>query len=120
MDALFFLLAKAVISIAVSALVLLALSQPLLRVLARICPDQDAALFWASYTKVMLIVAPLLLVLLLDLVLQLASPFEGLRLALLAALAGVLLGMRAIGKRVGLFVRLPDSQPRPASVRSTA
>ena len=62
----------------------------------------------------------LALVLLLDLVLQLASPFEGLRLALLAALAGVLLGMRAIGKRVGLFLRLPDSQPRPASVRSTA
>jgi hypothetical protein len=58
MNAYFLLFVELLISVAASLAVLHVLSRPLVDVLGRICPDQQAALFWLSYTRVMLMIAP--------------------------------------------------------------
>lgn len=109
MDAFLLLLAEAAISLFISLIVLFALSGPLVNVLARICPDEKAALFWLSYTRLMLTIAPLLLVLSVDLFANAVSPFASLRLALMAALGGVLFGLQRIGKQLRQFTRPAQS-----------
>jgi hypothetical protein len=104
MNAYLLLFVELLISIVASLAVLHVLSRPLVDVLARICPDEQAALFWLSYTKVMLMIAPLLLVLTVDLLTHFSNPMDNLRLALMAALSGLLIGMLSIGKRLGRFV----------------
>lgn len=108
MNAYLLLTIEAFISIAVSLLVLYVLSSPLMNVLGRICPDEQAAAFWLSYTKVMLMIAPLLLVLIVDMFSRFNDPMDSLRLALMAALGGILLGLYSIGKRLGQFVTVPQ------------
>ncbi|MCL2635668.1 MAG: hypothetical protein FWD50_03440 [Betaproteobacteria bacterium] len=111
MNAYFFLLAELAVSIAVSLAALRVLSQPLVDVLCRICPDKQAAVFWQSYTKVMLMLTPLLLVLGVDLLTPFRDPLDSLRLALMAALGGLLLALHAVGKRLGRFVVVPPAMP---------
>ena len=96
------------ISASLSLMVLRALSRPLHDVLQRICPAPQAAGFWLSYTQVMLFSAPLLLVLSVDLFAHFSNPMDNLRLALMAALAGLLLGLHSVGKRLGKFVVTPN------------
>lgn len=74
----------------------------------RICPDEQAALFWLSYTKVMLMIAPLLLVLMVNMFSHFSDPMDSLRLALIAALGGLLIGLHSIGRRLGQFVATPQ------------
>lgn len=105
MDAFLLLLAEAAISLFISLIVLFALSGPLVNILARICPDDKAALFWLSYTRLMLTIAPLLLVLLVDMFASAVSPYTSLRLTLIAALGGVLFGLQRISQRLGQFAR---------------
>jgi hypothetical protein len=104
MNAYFPLCVESLISVAVSTAVLYVLSGPLVNVLGRICPDEQAAIFWLSYTKVMLMIAPLLLVLTVDMSSHFSEPLDSLRLALIAALSGLLIGLYSIGKRLGQFV----------------
>ena len=101
------LLLEALLSIAVSLTVLYALSRPLVQILRRICPDEDSAAFWVSYTKIMLMIAPLLLVLTVDLLARFSDPISSLRLAAIAALGGMLIGLHSVGSRLGKFVRTP-------------
>lgn len=108
------LIAEFLLSIAVSFAALYFLSRPLANVLVRICPDEQAAAFWQSYTKVMLVISPLLLVLAVDLFSNLSDPLDSLRLTLIAALGGLLAGLYSIGKRLGQFVVAPD-KPRSES-----
>jgi len=108
MNAYLLLFVEALTSVAISLAVLYVLSRPLLNILTRICPDEQAAAFWLSYTKLMLMIAPLLLVLAVDLFSHFSDPLDSLRLALLATLGGLLLGLHAIGKRLGQFVRTPQ------------
>ncbi len=108
MNVYFLLFAKSLISLSVSLAVLYAVSGPLLNVLRRICPDEQAAVFWLSYTKLMLMIAPLLLVLTMDLVMRFGDPIDSLRLTLLATLGGLLIGLHSIGKRLGQFVTVPQ------------
>jgi len=108
MNAYLLLFVEALTSVAISLAVLYVLSRPLLNILTRICPDEQAAAFWSSYTKLMLMIAPLLLVLAVDLFSHFSDPLDSLRLALLATLGGLLLGLHAIGKRLGQFVRTPQ------------
>lgn len=98
---------KVLMSVAISLAVLRVLARPLIDVLERICPDAQAAGFWLSYTQLMLIIAPALLVLTVDLATRFSDPLDSLRVALMAALAGLLLGLQAIGKRIGGFVVMP-------------
>ena len=114
MNAYFLLLAESLISVATSLAVLYVLSRPLVNVLVRICPDEQAAAFWLSYTKIMLMIAPLLLVLAVDLFAHFRDPLDSLRLARIAALGGLLIGMHSIGKRLGRFVVSPR-QPGSAA-----
>lgn len=108
------LAAELLISLLASLAVLRVLSRPLVDILGRICPDEQAAIFWLSYTKVMLIIAPLILVLTIDLLTRFSDPMDKLRFALMAALCGLLLGMFSIGKRLGRFVSLPPAAGRTA------
>ncbi|MCP5269047.1 MAG: hypothetical protein H6943_08410 [Zoogloeaceae bacterium] len=104
------LLAQLLLSVAASLAVLYALSRPLMNVLVRICPDEQAAAFWLSYTKVMLMLAPLLMVLTVDLLTHFNNPLDTLRLAMIAALGGLLAGLHAVGKRIGQFVRVAHGE----------
>lgn len=113
MNSLLLLGLEVLISISVSFTVLYVLSRPLRDVLFRICPDEQAAAFWTRYTKVMLLIAPLLLVLAVDLFTHFADPLDTLRLALMATLGGMLLGLHSVGKRLGRFVTAPQ---QPAAV----
>jgi ABC-type proline/glycine betaine transport system permease subunit len=103
------LLAESTLSVTVSFIVMYVLSQPLKNVLHRICPDELAALFWVKYTKVMLVIAPLLLVLIVDMLARYQDPIECLRMALIAALTGVLIGLHLLGKRLSRFEVLPHT-----------
>ena len=112
MNSLFLLLAESLTSIAVSLAVLYVLSDPLVRVLGRICPDEQAAVFWLRYTKVMLVIAPLLLVQMVDMVSPFRDPMDSLRLALIAILGGLLIGLHLIGKRLKQFETAPQNSGR--------
>ena len=109
MNIYYLLMLELLICVIMSLVVLRVLSGPLSNVLERICPDKPAAIFWLSYTKVMLISAPLLLVLTVDLFAHFSNPLDSLRLALMTSLAGVLLGLHSIGKRLGHFVLIPKA-----------
>ena len=97
------------ITITSSIVVLYVLSVPLKNVLNRICPDEQAAVFWSCYTKIMLIIAPLVLVLIVDMLQHFSNPLDNLRLTLIAALSGMLMAVHAVGKRLGQFIALPNS-----------
>jgi hypothetical protein len=108
MNGLFLLLVESVTSITLSLAVLYVLSRPLINVLSRICPDEQAAAFWLSYTKIMLLIAPLLLVLIVDLFAHFSDPMDTWRFSLILALAGILIGLYMIGERLGQFVTAPQ------------
>ena len=107
MNAYSLLIAKVILSLTVSFAVLHVLSPPLAKVLSRICPDEESAVFWSSYTKLMLMIAPLLLVITVDLLTLFSDPMKSLRLGIIAALGGLLIGLHSVGKRLGKFVRTP-------------
>ncbi len=102
------LLCEFITSISVSLGVLYVISTPLLNVLIRICPDEQAATFWLSYTKVTLMLLPLLFVISMDIFSHFDDPMDSLRLGLMAVLAGLLIGLYSIGKRLGKFVIAPQ------------
>jgi len=108
MSAYILLSIEILISIALSGVVLYVLSEPLKNLLNRLCPDESAAVFWSSYTKVMLFIAPLVLVLIVDMFQHFSNPLDNLRLALIAALVGMLIGVHEVGKRLGRFVTVAD------------
>ncbi len=118
MNAFLQLLVAALISVSMSLAVLRLLSRPLARMLARICPDEAAATFWLSYTQVMLTIAPLLATLVVDGFAGTDQPLAALRLTVMATLVGLLVGLYAVGHRLGQFVRLPDARSAAVGVRS--
>lgn len=97
---------QALISLAASTAVLLALS----RTLDTLCPDRPAAAFWLDYARTMLVIVPLVLVLAMDLLAPTCPPQDKLRLALLASLCGLLLALYAVGRRMGQFIPVPASR----------
>lgn len=107
MNAYVLLLGECLASLATSLVVLAVLSRPLVDVLARICPDEQAAAFWLSYSKVMLTIAPLLLVLATGLLSPFTGSMAGLRLTMIATLGGLLIGLQVIGRRLGRYVAVP-------------
>lgn len=93
-------LASALLSLAV----LRTLSRPLTGLLERLCPDEQAAAFWHGYTQVMLTLAPLLCVLILDLLTPSGHFSSQLRGGLIAGLGGLLFGLWIVGRRLGRFI----------------
>jgi hypothetical protein len=110
MNAYTLLLAQFLISVVLSLVVLFALSRPLVSVLCRVCPDDQAAAFWLSYTKVMLLIAPLLFVLVTGLLTHLSDPLDNIRFTLIATLGGLLIALRMIGTRLGQFIVTPKQE----------
>ena len=105
MDAYLLLSLEMLVSVAASMIVLRILAAPLSRTLEHICPDEQSASFWLSYTRVMLVIAPLILVLIVDSFSRYSAAPESLRMTVLATLTGLLLGMYLLGKRMGAFIR---------------
>jgi hypothetical protein len=103
MNAYLFLLTELAASVALSLAVLLMLSRPLMNVLRLLCPGEQAARFWLSYTRVMLTITPLLFTLIFSLFAHFSDPLDNARLAAIAALGGLLMGLWTIGKRLGRF-----------------
>lgn len=87
-----------------SLAVLRVLRRPLSGLLDRLCPDQQAASFWLSYTQLMLALAPLLCVLIIDLLIANGDPYAKLRFGMIASLSGLLGGLWIVGRRLGRFV----------------
>lgn len=101
---------ECLMSMALSLVVLYVLSVPLVNVLGRICPDEQAASFWAIYTKVVLVILPLLFVLMVDFLTHFRDPADSLRLGLIAVLSALLIGLYSMGKRLGQFVVAPQQR----------
>ncbi len=104
MNSYLLLLSEILLSLLASLLVLKALSTPLLNMLERVCPNGDAAQFWLNYTRVMLMMAPLLLVLVMHSFTRHSSPEDALRMALIAALLAMLIGMRVMGNKLSRLI----------------
>ena len=98
------------IGLAASAAVLYTLSTPLKETIEQICPNEQAARFWLTYTRIMLVIAPLILVLIVDMMTNFASPIDSLRMTLLATLGGLLIGLHRVGLKLGRFVVTPTSE----------
>jgi hypothetical protein len=107
------LLAEVAASVFFSLAVLAALSGSLVNVLRLMCPDDRAATFWLSYTRVMLTITPLLFVLIVSLFAHFGNPLDNVRLAVIAALGGLLLGLKIIGTRLGNFAKLAQEGSAP-------
>jgi len=114
MNAYFLLFAELAASAGLSLAVLWALSRPLVNVLRLMCPDEQAAAFWLSYTRVMLTITPLLFVLIVSIFSRFDDPLGDMRLAFIATLAGLLLGLWSIGRRLNHFI-VKDGQKARAS-----
>ena len=100
-------LIEVIASFAMSIAVLCVLSKTLVQVLIRICPDKEAVGFWVSYTKIMLIIAPVLLVLIMGLFAEYEEPIKHLRLTFISILGGLLISLYLIGTRINKFVNNP-------------
>lgn len=103
------LLLECLLSALLSLAVLRFLSPPLAGLLKQLCPDEASALFWRSYTQLMLALAPLLCVLLLDLFIGSSDPMARLRYGLIAALGGLLFGLWIAGKRLARFIDITQT-----------
>lgn len=106
------LLGELGLCLGISLAVVRALSPPLVGVLERLCPDEQAAAFWHAYTRVMLLVAPPIFVLAVDL-LTFGDLFSKARFALLATLCGLLVGLYKVGQRLGQFIRPAKNRSAP-------
>jgi hypothetical protein len=88
------------ISLILSFITLVIVSKPLVNILEDLCPTQKQAAFWLAYTRVMLFISPLLLVLMVSIMSESKNDIDNIKISLLSALAGLLLGMLIIGKKI--------------------
>lgn len=110
MENLLLLLIESLTSLAISIAVLQVLSRPLKDVLDRICPDEQAATFWLGYSRVMLLIAPLLLVLVTDMFAFFNDSIDSWRFSLVMALGGTLIALYMMGERLGQFITTPQNR----------
>lgn len=100
MDTTMFFIAEVIISLTLSIATLMVLTKPLVNVLAELCSTRKQAEFWLAYTRIMLSISPLLLVLLVDGFVRSDDMMVNVRVAIFSALAGLFLGMIIVGKRI--------------------
>lgn len=101
MDSLVLFIAEIVLSAAMSIVVLAILSTPLRNVLTDLCLTAKQADFWVAYTRIMLFMSPLMLVLMVDGMTQVQNNLiDNIQRALASALAGLILGMIIVGYRI--------------------
>ncbi len=100
MNSLLLFVSEISISLILSLITLMIISRPLVNILEDLCPTQKQATFWLAYTRVMLFISPLLLVLMVSIMSELKNNIDNIKISLLSALAGLLLGMLIIGKKI--------------------
>lgn len=122
MNALELFVAQIVLSLALSIAVLLRLQSLMRRIGDKVCEDGGMATeFWISYTQLMMLIAPLMLVAWLNGPGTYAAPVEQLRSSLANVLFGQFLGLALVGRAVwNAFVRkskpaAPVAPPNPAN-----
>ncbi|NOY71180.1 MAG: hypothetical protein GXP14_02195 [Gammaproteobacteria bacterium] len=99
MNELSLLLIETLISVMTSITIMLLISQTLKAALLDLCPTEKQAKFWLAYTRTMMLISPLLLVLLINSTHN-GDTFSDLRAAFIAALTGLLIGLIIIGKKM--------------------
>ncbi|MDR2001386.1 MAG: hypothetical protein LBP94_07650 [Zoogloeaceae bacterium] len=97
------LLLEVFASICFSLVVLFIFSGPLANMLRMTCPEERAVTFWLNYTRIMLTLTPLLFVLIASLFARFNNPLNNVLLIAIAALGGLLLGLKMIGTRLSDF-----------------
>jgi hypothetical protein len=99
MNDLTLLLLEALISLLASISVMLLITRSLKAALLDLCPSDKQANFWLAYTRTMLLITPLLLVLFINSTHK-GDIFSDLRSAFIAALVGLLVGLIIIGRKM--------------------
>ena len=116
MDAIHVFFAEIVVSLAVSALILLRLQRLLRRIGAEACEQGGGATeFWLAYTQLMMIIAPVLMVAWFSHAGQNAAPVEQVKHSLGVVLSGQFLGLALVGRAVWKSIVRP-LPPAPVSV----
>lgn len=112
MNALTIFASEVTISLMLSGLSLWVLSKPLNNVLDDLCPTQRQAEFWQTYTRLMLSISPLLLVLVVSSFIHGNNIVIHMKASLLAGLLGLLIGLLFVGRRIFMpAARQCDSAP---------
>lgn len=115
-------LAQIALSLALSTAVLLRLQSLMRRIGVQVCEEGGMATeFWISYTQLMMIIAPLMLVSWIDGPYRNAAGVEQVRSALATVLFGQFLGLALVGRAVwNAFVRKAQPAAPPAPAKATA
>ena len=93
------LVIEAAVSLMTSIIILGLIDRSLGSALTDLCPTVRLARFWLTYTRIMILSAPMLLVLITGWMYG-GTLFENLRAALVASLIGVIIGMIILGRRM--------------------
>lgn len=99
-----------ILSLLLSSIVLLILATPLKKMLQNICHSDEQALFWVAYTRTMLFISPLLMVVLVGLLAD-ANGLVHIKVTLISALGGLVFGLMVIGRKMYASVSImpPDT-----------
>lgn len=100
METIYLFISEILISLFLSTFSLWVLSKPLINVLNDLCPTKKQAEFWQAYTRLMLLISPLLLVLMVGSFVSSDDVLAHIRISLMAGLAGLLIGMIIVGKKI--------------------
>jgi hypothetical protein len=97
------------LNLLISIAVLASLSMPLRNVLVDLCPTTKQAEFWLNYTRIMLLLAPLLVVLIVDNLFASHNLLQSLKIASIASLSGLILGLVIVGTKVFESIAFSDN-----------
>ncbi|MCK5726952.1 MAG: hypothetical protein KAH22_09030 [Thiotrichaceae bacterium] len=116
METVYLFITEILIGLTLSGISLLILSKPLVNILDDLCPTRKQAEFWLAYTRIMLCISPLLLILIIEGFVKSDDLLVHVRVALLAGLGGLLLGMLIVGQRVYIPVSQRCDIPQNAGI----
>ena len=104
MNSLALLFLEISISLTLSLTVLKVLSKPLVSALNSMCDSQQQTDFWLAFTRVMMVIFPLLLVMVVNIMTFHDIAKDPVRQTLVTAMIGLVLGMAIMGKKFFSFV----------------
>jgi len=105
MNTLALFITEIIISLCLSGITLWVLNKPLINILEDLCPTKKQSHFWVAYTRIMLSITPLLMVLFFTKVykygrLSGVDSIYVIKASMIAALTGLLIGMLIVGRKV--------------------
>jgi len=87
------------LSLTLSSIVIWGLAAPLRKLLQRLSHSEEQAAFWLAYTRAMLFLSPLFMVILVGSLAD-AEGLVHIKITLISALGGLVLGLVIIGKKM--------------------